>query len=220
MKDNEFIELLNLYLDHEISAENAARLESEVQRDPARRRIYHDYCRLHKACTLLAADATIEAPAVTEFASARRSWFSNIYAGAGLMAAAACAAFVFFNRAPVSNDGTALTGTAPLAVNQTTVTAPPAQAAREIPQTVTVRPRQDGFQPVVMRTRLDSNAAPNETVQDLRLNWMEKMQLSSLPQASVDSLRFETKSPVTTNPHQLGSKQSETFESAAWQFQR
>ena len=36
MKDNEFIELLNLYLDHEISQEDAARLEAEVQRNPAR----------------------------------------------------------------------------------------------------------------------------------------------------------------------------------------
>ena len=35
MKDSEFIELLNLYLDHEISTADAARLEAEVQANPA-----------------------------------------------------------------------------------------------------------------------------------------------------------------------------------------
>ena len=39
MNDSEYIELLNLYLDHEISAADAARLEAEVQSNPARRRI-------------------------------------------------------------------------------------------------------------------------------------------------------------------------------------
>jgi hypothetical protein len=56
MKDSEFIELLNLYLDHEISADNAARLEAEVQGNPERRRVYRQYCRMQKACTLLAND--------------------------------------------------------------------------------------------------------------------------------------------------------------------
>ena len=32
MKDSEFLELLNLYLDHEISPADAARLEAEVRR--------------------------------------------------------------------------------------------------------------------------------------------------------------------------------------------
>ena len=36
MKDPEFIELLNLYVDHEITSVDAARLEAEVAQNPAR----------------------------------------------------------------------------------------------------------------------------------------------------------------------------------------
>lgn len=56
MKESEFLELLNLYLDHEISAADAARLEAAVSADPARRKVYDEYCRLHKACSLVAMD--------------------------------------------------------------------------------------------------------------------------------------------------------------------
>ena len=56
MKDQEFIELLNLYLDHEISPADAARLEAEVQSNLPRRALYNQYCRMQKACTSLGAD--------------------------------------------------------------------------------------------------------------------------------------------------------------------
>lgn len=56
MKDREFIELLNLYLDHEISDADAVRLEAEVQANPQRRATYLEYCRIQKACQLLAAE--------------------------------------------------------------------------------------------------------------------------------------------------------------------
>ena len=60
MKDSEFIQLLNLYLDHEISGADAARLESEVQTNAARRQIYQQYCRMQKACRMIAADFETE----------------------------------------------------------------------------------------------------------------------------------------------------------------
>ena len=63
MKDSEFTELLNLYLDHEISAADAARLEAEVQINPNRRRVYQEYCRMQKACKLLAHDFACESSA-------------------------------------------------------------------------------------------------------------------------------------------------------------
>jgi hypothetical protein len=99
MKDHEFIELLNLYLDHEISEVNAARLEAEVQRNPARYQVYREYCRMHKACTLLSPVAIAsEAPVVVEFANTGRRWGIPVVIGS-FMAAAACAAFLFLNRA-------------------------------------------------------------------------------------------------------------------------
>ncbi len=105
MKDSEFIELLNLYLDREISAADAARLEAEVQSSPDRRRLYREYCEMQKACQILAADFRTE-PAgdgkVIPFeqaaairARARRHRAGNWYAAGAAVAAAACVAIVF-----------------------------------------------------------------------------------------------------------------------------
>jgi hypothetical protein len=104
MKDAEFIELLNLYLDHEISPADAARLEAEVHGNPARLRIYQDYCRMEKACKLLAGKFETETvPALTDKVipfepaegSTRRT---GIYAIGLLAGAAACVAIVFIGR--------------------------------------------------------------------------------------------------------------------------
>src|SRR3954466_4938332 len=98
MKDKEFIELLNLYLDHEISVADAARLEAEVQRNPARYRVYREYCQLHKACTLLSPAHAAEVPAVVEFESRTGGWRNPFAIGGIMIAAAAAVAFVFLNR--------------------------------------------------------------------------------------------------------------------------
>src|SRR3954452_15409370 len=104
MKDSEFIELLNLYLDHEISAADAARLEAEVTANAKRRQVYQQYCRMQKACKIVGekfVPETAAAPAgnVVAFelatAPARRT---SLYAFGGLLAAAACVALVFVSR--------------------------------------------------------------------------------------------------------------------------
>lgn len=53
MKESKFIELLNLYIDQQISPEEVARLEEEIIANPRRRRTYQQYCRMHRACTLV-----------------------------------------------------------------------------------------------------------------------------------------------------------------------
>jgi hypothetical protein len=53
MKDKQFLEQLNLYLDGEIDPADAAELEHEILASPARRRIYNDYCRIHRATKLV-----------------------------------------------------------------------------------------------------------------------------------------------------------------------
>ncbi|MES2697676.1 MAG: zf-HC2 domain-containing protein [Verrucomicrobiota bacterium] len=110
MKDSEFIALLNLYLDHEISAEDAARLEAEVQRDPARRKVYQQYCRMQKACKMAAADFVTEPAqpaekkvvafdvAAAEATTARRARMGTFYTIGSISAAAACVAIVFVGR--------------------------------------------------------------------------------------------------------------------------
>lgn len=94
MKEREFIELLNLYVDREINAEDALRLESAVLDDPKRREIYDQYCRMAKACTMLTADtmASASEPITVDFRP-HRAWGFGPFA-AGLAAAAVCAAVI------------------------------------------------------------------------------------------------------------------------------
>ena len=58
-----FIELLNLYVDREITPAEAAELEAEVQANEQRRRVYNQYCRIDRACTVvLAQGGKVPAP--------------------------------------------------------------------------------------------------------------------------------------------------------------
>jgi len=49
MSDEEFSELVSLFLDGEISPRDRLRLEEEVERSPGRRRAFREQCRLHEA---------------------------------------------------------------------------------------------------------------------------------------------------------------------------
>lgn len=53
MKDHRFIELLNLYIDRQISPAETAELEAEMQAKPARRQTYRQYCQMHHATKLV-----------------------------------------------------------------------------------------------------------------------------------------------------------------------
>ena len=107
MNDSEFLELLNLYLDHEISAADAARLEAAVQQNPARHRTYLEYCQMQQACTILAKDFSDRPSAKNILAREPRqsAWNSGLFAAGGLAVAAACIALVLVNRAPEANQG-------------------------------------------------------------------------------------------------------------------
>jgi hypothetical protein len=56
MNDKKFIELLNLYVDREVTAEDALLLEAEVAANPGRRRVYDQYCKMQKACSMLSSE--------------------------------------------------------------------------------------------------------------------------------------------------------------------
>jgi anti-sigma factor RsiW len=116
MNESRFIELLNLYVDQQLSAAEAAELEAEIKNNPARRRTYQQYCRMQKACAQLFELERSSAPASAqlkhELAEAgytlaafsspttkRAYWIG----GFSLAATAACAAFVvFFSRTDVN----------------------------------------------------------------------------------------------------------------------
>lgn len=113
MNDRRFIELLNLYLDHEISPAESAELEAEVARNPARRREYDRYCRLQRGCSLLGERERSVAPQSAAFvrslreaerkiAAPRRAAWNPAHVGLWTASAmAACVAVVVVvNRSP------------------------------------------------------------------------------------------------------------------------
>jgi hypothetical protein len=70
MNDRRFIELLNLYVDQELSPDEARELEQEITHHPDRRRIYSQYCRMQRACVRLLEQQPAPAPRMAELTSA------------------------------------------------------------------------------------------------------------------------------------------------------
>lgn len=62
MKDARFKELLNLHLDHRLSAAEADELEAALRADPARRKALRDYEAMQSACAALFAKIESQAP--------------------------------------------------------------------------------------------------------------------------------------------------------------
>lgn len=246
MKDSEFIELLNLYLDHEISAEDAARIEVEVQQNPARRRLYQQYCRLQKACTLLTKDfveqaATTGSPADRRIVAleSRGSWSTGAYVG-GLAVAAACVALALVIRspkvAPAANRPEAVATQSPAQAAADTaqdlVATTDATATRPIAQTVTVSAPRAELQPVFTAARglmlgkgdsaTNTGMAVTETpVLRAQFNWMKSIELSPIQRMTADELRFESKANPNANPRVFGpGRVQPDVQQAAFQFQR
>jgi hypothetical protein len=103
VKESKFIELLNLYIDQQISPEETGLLEEDIQHNARHRRIYHQYCQMHRACTLVLEDLGTRAePAATgaeqltgrivAFEPRARRWGWGYTVAA--LAAAACVALV------------------------------------------------------------------------------------------------------------------------------
>lgn len=151
MKDSRFTELVNLYIDRQISPDEQAELELEIQSNPRRRQVYLQYCRMHRATKLVYESfrAQTEQPGQPARQPAtiahiqgriRQRRLRWAYAASGL-AAAACVAFVVMR----SNLTDASTASPDLAAAQTTPAAPAVAVAAQPAPAPTVRaeaPRQ------------------------------------------------------------------------------
>jgi len=217
MKDTEFIQLLNLYLDHEISTADAARLEAEVQNNAGRRHIYQEYCRMQKACRMIAADFQTEPadsvvpterkviafnPAVAEAVALRRKRLAGLYTVGSFAAVAACVAIVFVGRARQ------LRNAEPAAPAASPVATAPASAITNPDATFVVsksatprglvslapRPQQSGL--VRDRLLLNSHSHGLEGAVDQassQLAWINSVQLSPLQVRTPADLHFAAK---------------------------
>ena len=135
MKDQRFIELVNLYIDRQITAAETAELEAEIQASPHRRATYRQYCQLHSATKQVyasfradAASPQSGAPAgravLTDF-KPRSRWNWIHYAGG--LTAAACLVMLFVRLNSNSRPAAETLATPPPApAVQVAVAAPPA----------------------------------------------------------------------------------------------
>lgn len=228
MNDREFKELLNLYLDHEISGDDARRLELEVQKIPARRQRYLQYCRMQKACSLLSDELVEQAASgdtrnISGFVPAEARWWTSSYAAASLVTLAACVAFILVMRpparVPVNARSVAAapvpTGPQPVA---TALMERMADSATASLRTVSGPVHRGEFQSVIAPYSFRSPRAADAPV-DSRLNWLQNVQLVSLPATTPAKLQFQTKAAPATVPPSFGPLPAPT-ESNALQFQR
>jgi len=229
MKEHEFIELLNLYVDHEISAEDAARLEAEVAANPERRRIYRQYCQMDRACAQLAEQFHGTVPTsrtVVARARPRRSWATAAYA-AGL-AVAACVAAVAILRTRTGSPAPAALAKADapaeqrVILDQVRARAALASYDRQLQPVLTVHDlfldNADGAAaalPVSFMTVANQNDP---------LAWIARMQAASVPATPSGRFIFSPSpalsAPDTRSPGRQGQGLQVPAEMAAFRFQR
>jgi anti-sigma factor RsiW len=193
MKESKFIELLNLYVDHHISPAEAALLEAEVRANPARHRIYREYCQMQRACSELAENFRSEAPAGdakrVDFSPRRRA--GTIAYATSLLAVAAGIAVVFAVRSRLPEKAAA----AP----ETRIAAMPVKSSpATVTTTIAARPAlQPVFGPGLATMREQTTNLADAALEQAALaEWMNNIQLSSLTSASSDDLRFDTTATV------------------------
>lgn len=233
MKESKFIELLNLYVDKQISPEEAASLEETILQNPRRRKIYSQYCRMHRACAMALEQHKIRVEAdqasgrVVAFEAPRRPQWGYYVTG---LAAAACVVLVagltisrFGGKTPAPVVAAAQAPTA--SVNST-----PAAAA-VVPVRLDTRglnamPKTDGY--VAQRLRLVTPAAGVSflAVSDLdnariSLPKLAAPALSPIARPSIEDFVFGHDPAVPENPRIFRPRQpGDGQEENALEFQR
>ncbi len=124
MKESTFIELLNLYIDQQISPAEATRLEEEILHNPRRRLVYQQYCKMHRACTIVLGNygAEAEGETVVEFKPEPRSAWGYVAAGLAAACIAVVAARVYVQSGKVA--APSLPAAVPVAMAPAPVAAP------------------------------------------------------------------------------------------------
>jgi hypothetical protein len=211
MNDREFIELLNLYVDREISPQDALRLDAEVAGDPQRRKVYDQYCRIQKACTMLSEEtftATMAQtdPSLIEFPAARPWRLGPFMAGMAAAAVVAVAVVGLRNRI------------IPAAADSVLAQVGPARA-RSVEDTRNAVDDSAAMKPVFF-VRPASDQAPSRLAQ---LNWIGDIRMepvNSLANADFSlNPKADLKAAVMADP-QGGREAQEPVEMTAFRFQR
>ncbi len=219
MKDAKFIELLNLYVDHQITAEDASLLEVEIQRSPERRRIYREYCQMQKACNLLAENFATTTPAggkVVDFPRATRSRMTLATYTMGALAAAACLAVVFVQRGRFAETELAASPASSAIMSNVATSLPPAASVAVVPTLVSARP---ALQPAFGGLGRQESAVNTSLVASVPLDWMNRVQLQRVP---AQDIWFESRPSAQPGDLVFRSPRSTEAQTtlAAFRFQR
>jgi hypothetical protein len=222
MNDQEFIELLNLYVDREISAEDALRLEKVVATNPRRREVYDQYCRIQKACSMLS-EETLDMSSVASTASViafptQSPWrFGPMIAG--LAAAAACALVIVGVKNHEAASAASLTADSVRAVSASSPVDLAVDSAAMKP-VLFMRLPTDQVARGAQRTLLADAATRAPMTQ---LNWIGDIHMSPVdPSAMGDFLlnpKTDLKAAVMTDIQAVHDGQ-EPVEMTAFRFQR
>lgn len=226
MKESRFIELLNLYIDQQLSPEEASELEAEIARSPAHHRTYLQYCRMHRGCAMLfenfRAPATPLAQAlrqadgkITAFPT-RHHRFTRVAGAAGLAVAAACVAFVLINQPAATGPSQAVGKSASTALTQVNVAPESFRAAA-----MGVDAHQPKFQTVFATSRasMAGNSRTMTNAQREAFEWMNRIQLSPMPVADNGEMVFEAPAPDLRFQRERRTDQP-ALEMTAFEFQR
>lgn len=229
MKDDKFIELLNLYVDHQITPEGAAELESEIQGNPARRKTYQDYCRMQRACGMILENGRRNAPvsfalerSVREIErrvasrETRRSagWRPYATAFGGLAAMAACIAVALVHTGGPTAAGRGDVALAAPAVNRV------AQVSGASAQFAALLPRAGVSAETAL---LAQNSMPSSIVlQGEAPAWMRQVQLPPAQRVLADGDAFKGQSALNDNNRVFtsGHPFAEGTEFTAFEFAR
>lgn len=247
MKESRYIELLNLYVDHQLTAAESAELEAEVQKDPARRRLFVQYCRMQKGCTALfeaerslapktaaavmALDNRVASTEVTVFPGWNFFGRRGVQIVGGSMVAAACVAFALVQWR-TSSSGPALSGNAVAdAASAGKVAAAPSVVQDTVSSSALSAgaPRAE-FQPVFIATtslrsgrewEMESSVAHNAGVTG-GLEWLNSVSLPAVRPVQAEDLAFEPATLRQPETRVYGSRRPlrATTEMSAFQFQK
>jgi hypothetical protein len=221
MKETQFIELLNLYVDHEIDAEEAKLLEAEVTVNPARRKVYRQYCSMQKACNILAEkyQEAVSEPDALPTRRAMRRWVGIVPASA--LALAACVAVLFAVRTHI---------VAPAPAGQVAAQESPARQA-DLTSIASDNYSRDLVPALSVRDfMLNTNARASDGLmaaasqnQDAPLAWISRLQVQSDQQVPAYQVNFNQNAAFLTpdnSQNSASSEQQEPAEMVAFRFQR
>jgi len=214
MKDSEFIELLNLYVDHEITSVDAARLEAEVARNSKRAGIYREYCSMQKACMILAEQfrETAPVPGTERIAATgtRSGAWRLSFAAVGLASAACLGALLFARH---SFEG-------PRAAAPASLAAADVHEARAVASAARAEPANPPLFNLRLEPEIGSGAAlvASGDQQD-PFAWMNQLQLAPIQRAAVSPLMFDQKGAPVGPPVNAQKTLRGPVEMTAFQLQ-